>query len=142
MSDVAPIANPRFLLGSDAGSIAPLAVGLASILLATTFTFVNVGSLLLFQQRETQQAEALSLAVVDALSDERLNEALTDNSVLTDQARSFAVVAGIRDFEVATTDGKTVSAKVCGLFESPIEVPLLSQIVNQPVCSQAKARRI
>jgi hypothetical protein len=134
-------ARPRLSLASETGSIAPLAIGLASIMLATTFTFVNVGSLLLFQQRETQLAEALSLAVDDALTAGQLGEALNDNSVLTVPARSFAADAGIRDFEVSTTDGKTVTAKVCGVYDAPIKVPLIPRIADQTVCAIAKARR-
>ena len=134
-------ARPRVSLDGETGSIAPLAIGLASIMLATTFTFVNVGSLLLFQQRETQLAEALALAVDDALTAGQLGEALNDDSVLTDSARSFATDAGIRDFEVSTTEGKTVTAKVCGVYAAPIKVLLLGQIEDSRVCATAKARR-
>ncbi len=125
----------------EAGTIAPLAIGLASIMLATTFTFVNVGSLLLFQQRETQQAEALALAVDETVEPETLAISVNENSPLIRQAQKFALEAGIGDFEVITTDGKTVFAKVCGSFHAPIQVPLLAAIVGRNVCATAKARR-
>ena len=133
-------------LADETGSIAPLAIGLASIMLATTFTFVNVGALLLFQQRETQQAEALALAVDQALTAEQLVAGVSDNSALTEQARSFANAADIGEFVVGTTDGLTVRAQVCGVFNAPILVPLVGPLVSQAaaqrVCASAKARRL
>lgn len=133
-------------LADERGSIAPLAIGLASIMLATTFTFVNVGSLLLFQQRETQQAEALALAVDQVLTAEQLSAAISDSSTLTEQAGRFAGEVGIRDFVVGTSDGLTVSARVCGVFNAPIVVPLVGPLVapsgGARVCGSAKARRL
>ena len=136
------VAKLESALADDAGTVAPLAIGLASILLATTFTFVNVGSLLLFEQRETQQAEALALAVDEATDTESLAAAVSDNSILIRQARSFAAEAGMSDFAVSTFDGKTVTAKVCGVFDTPIKIPLLGGAVLRAVCATAKARRI
>jgi len=133
-------------LADERGSIAPLAIGLASNMLATTFTFVNVGALLLFQQRETQQAEALALAVDQVLTAEQLVAAVSDNLALTEQAGRFAGEAGIGDFVVGTGDGLTVSARVCGVFNAPILVPLAGPLVapsgGTRVCGSAKARRL
>ena len=129
-------------LAGDAGSIAPLAIGLASILLATTLTIANAGSLLLFQQREQQQAEAMALAVDDALSPEQLAASITDSAAISTQASRFSVEAGIGDFEISTVDGLTVTAKVCGLFNPPIEVPLLGPVASPRVCAIARARRL
>jgi hypothetical protein len=142
---VVQVKNKQRALADETGSIAPLAIGLASVLLATTFTFVNVGSLLLFQQRETQQAEALALAVDEALTADQLADATTNDSLLAEQAASFAAEAGIADFVAGTNDGLTVTAKVCGVFNAPIAVPLVGQSLGaaaQKVCATAKARKI
>ena len=129
-------------LADETGSIAPLAIGLASILLATTFTFVDAGSAMLFQQRQTQRAEALALAVDDALTADQLAIAVKDRVELVAAASDFAGEAGILDFDVQTTDGLTVTARVCDLFSVPIAVPLLGPQEPQTVCATAKARRI
>jgi len=132
----------RASLSGDSGSIAPLALGLASLLLAMTFTFANAGALLLFQQRETQQAEALALAVAGEVTTQDLALAAGNSSLLTEPAQNFAAGAGIIYFEVETKDSRTVSAKVCGSFTPPIIVPLLGPQTAQTVCGTAKARKI
>jgi len=124
-------------LDAERGSIAPLGIGLAGILLATVLTFANSATLLLFQQRETQQAEALALAVDQALTPDQL----TAGSGLDVEAGRFAADAGITSFEVATLDGKTVTAKVCGQFAPPLNVPLVGIGGQTRVCATAKARR-
>ncbi len=130
----------------ETGSIAPLAIGLASILLATTVTFVDIGALLLFQQRESQQAEALALAVDEAVNAEVLEAAKTNPDLLQAEAGRFAREAGILDYQVGTTDGLTVSASVCDLFKAPIGVPFIRTLgaagAGQVICATAKARRI
>ena len=123
----------------ETGSIAPLAIGLSGILLATTATFVDVGSLLLFQQRQTQQAEALALA---AAGDAGQVEGQQPNQqMLEDSARRFAAEAAIRgDFEISTKDGRTIEAKVCGEFLAPIAIPFIALSDARKVCGLAKAR--
>ena len=128
--------------GDETGSVAPLAIGLASVLLASTFTFVNAGSVLLFQQRENQQAEALALAVDQALTADELAGAIADSAALDQAASSFAAEAGISNYEVLTPDGLTVAAKVCAVFNAPIQVPLLGPLAPHMVCATAKARRL
>ena len=129
-------------LGDETGSVAPLAIGLASVLLAATFTFVNAGSVLLFQQRENQQAEAMALATLETLTPDELAAAVADNFALERAANSFAAEAGIATYEVSTPDGLTVAAKVCSLFKAPIQVPLLGPFAPHTVCAYAKARRL
>lgn len=130
----------------ETGSIAPLAIGLATVLLAATLTFVNAGALLLFQERETQQAEALALAVDGELTPDQLAEAKTNPEVLDAAARSFAREAGILDFQTGTPDGLTVVAEVCSAFKPPIELSFLNFAGNAAaghvVCAKAKARRL
>ena len=127
----------------DSGSIAPLAVGLAGILLAAACTFLNVGSLLLFQQRETQTAEAIALSVLGELSDIEVQNSRSQPEILQESAKRFVVEAGILvNFEVATRDGLTVEAKVCGNFVAPIFVPLIDLGDEHEVCGLARARRL
>jgi hypothetical protein len=127
----------------DSGSIAPLAIGLAGILLAAACTFINVGSLLLFQQRETQTAEAMALSVVEELSDLEIENARLQPEKLQESAKRFAVEAGILvNFEVSTRDGHTIEAKVCAGFEAPIVVPLIDLGDKHEVCGFARARRL
>ncbi|MEO0023978.1 MAG: hypothetical protein RL196_419 [Actinomycetota bacterium] len=130
----------------ETGSIAPLAIGLATVLLAATLTFVNAGALLLFQERETQQAEALALAVDGELTPDQLAGAKINPTVLEASARSFAREAGILDFQAGTPDGFTVVAKVCSAFKPPIALSFLDFAGNAEaghvVCATAKARRL
>ena len=131
------------LLNHETGSIAPLVIGLSAILLAATCTFINVGSLLLFQQRQTQQAEAIALAVAGELSDRDISEATSEGTVLRQLARRFAAEANILgEFEVTTQDGQTVEAKVCAGFVAPIVVPFIETGGVREVCGTAKARRL
>jgi hypothetical protein len=119
----------------DTGSIAPLAIGLAGILLATACTFMDVGSLMLFQQRETQLAEALALAVAE--------EEKVESGRLEIAAEHFAAEANIPSaFEVRTRDGQTVEAKVCGEFLAPIAIPFIDIGGAREVCGEAKARAL
>ena len=117
--------------------MAPLGIGLAGILLAAVLTFANTAALQLFEQRQTQQAEALALAVDEALTPQQLEQ----GQGLAPAAATFAAEAGITSYEVFTLDGKTVTARVCGQFAPPIGVALVGIGGQSRVCATSKARR-
>jgi Tfp pilus assembly protein PilZ len=132
----------RMRASSESGSIAPLAIGLASVLLASVLTFVDAGSLMLFQQREFQLAESMALAVDQALTPIQLASSVTQNTYLLEVADRFGSEAGIHDFTATTPDGKTVLVSVCAQFDPPVKIPLVGLPANRTVCAKARARRI
>jgi hypothetical protein len=77
------------------------------------------------------------------LSDIEVQNARLQPEILQESAKRFVVEAGILvNFEVATRDGLTVEAKVCGNFVAPIFVPLIDLGDEHEVCGLARARRL
>ena len=113
---------------SDAGSSAPLGIGLALISLATILVFASVSSVFLLQRRLTSLAEfaALSNARYDIPADVFLRET------------GGAGIKGLRVAAENVVDGLTVEVTICSTWQ-----PSLPQLVELPkieVCGRGAAR--
>lgn len=113
---------------SERGSIAPLAIGLLALTVATILTVVAASSLYVFQRRLTSVAEFAALAavargidVMDFLANG--NNAADDGLVIK------------RD---ESPDGLTRDVELCGIWHPP--VPLLSSLTRVELCATGSAR--
>lgn len=117
---------------NDRGTVAPLAIGLATISLATILTLASATSAFVFENRVQKLADSLSLRL----------KSLNDISQITAQAQlqslssdNFAV-AQISKLQMA--DGATVELELCANWKNPLTV--ISIPTTRRVCSKAAAR--
>lgn len=113
---------------SDAGSSAPLGIGLALISLATILVFASVSSVFLLQRRLT------SLAEFAALSNARYN-------IPADVFLRETGGAGIKGLRVAAenvVDGLTVEVTICSTWQPSL--PKLVELPKIEVCGRGAAR--
>ena len=112
----------------DAGSSAPLGIGLALISLATILVFASVSSVFLLQRRLT------SLAEYAALSNARYN---VPAAVFIRETGGL----GIKDLRVAAenmVDGLTIEVKICSTWQP--SMPKLVELPKIEVCGRGAAR--
>ena len=112
----------------DAGSIAPLGIGLALISLSAILVFVSASSMFLLQRRLTSLAEfaALSGARYGLPVDEFLRESKGNG------------LSGLRVALDDVSDGVTREVKICKTWRPPL--PVLVQIVETEICGYGAAR--
>ncbi len=116
---------------AERGSTLPLIIGLASLLLATIFTFSELQSLLLLRSR------ALSDARFAALYIARETAGIPPVIGLDYSTAVLGELVGVSSVNVTSNDGKTFTAKVCLDWNSPLGIHPSSL-----VCDEAKARVI
>ena len=128
---ISAIASSKRDLGacSERGSIAPLAIGLLALSVATILTVVVASSLYVFHRRLTSVAEFAALAEVARGVDVREflangNNAADDNLVIR------------RD---ESLDGVTQEVELCGVWHPP--VPVFASLTQVEICATGLARR-
>jgi hypothetical protein len=112
----------------DAGSSAPLGIGLALISLATILVFASASSVFLLQRRLTSLAEfaALSNARYDIPADIFLRET------------GGAGINGLRVAAENVVDGLTVEVTICSTWQPSL--PKLVELPKIEVCGRGAAR--
>lgn len=121
---------------SEAGSLAPLGIGLATLSLLVVITMASAGSLYLTERRLTFVAEATALSVISnpfPISDIRnsANEFLSKHPLHG--------LTGVRLIEASADDGKTVLVRLCSTWIPIIPSYMFSETGR--VCSEGLARR-
>ena len=111
---------------SERGSIAPLGIGLMSILLALFFTLVCANSMYLLKNRLTAVAEfaALAEARVGKTASEFLDESLYPGEYFVGSDSS--------------SDQITTEVSICAIWQAPL--PLVSDLADLKICGQGAAR--
>lgn len=122
------VTTDMFSLRENAGSTAPLGIGLAMLSLAAILMFASASSAFLLQRRLTSLAEyaALSEARFEMPASEFLGK---------------AGVSGLQGVRVAVdqvSDGLTVEITLCSMWSSPL--PGLVSMQNFEVCGRGAAR--
>ena len=116
------------LLGNEAGSIAPLGIGLFLFSLIFSLTTVSAVSMFIFQKRLTTLAESTAIFVAGG----------------NGEAADFLKLTGKPNFEslqLATNtaaDQATVMAKACAMWRAPVVT--VGDFANTNICAQAAAR--
>ena len=110
----------------DHGSIAPLGIGLAAILMATVFTVVCANSLYILRQRLTASAEFAALA------EARFATPASDFLSTSDYPASYFVQGD------SSVDNRTFEVTICSEWVAP--VPLLEDLGQVLVCGRGAAR--
>ena len=116
------------LLGNEAGSIAPLGIGLFLFSLIFSFTTVSAVSMFIFQKRLTTLAESTAIFVAGGSGD----------------AADFLKLTGkpnVESLQLVTTtaaDQATVMAKACAMWRAPVVT--VGDFANTNICAQAAAR--
>ncbi|WP_296631374.1 hypothetical protein [Rhodoluna sp.] len=116
------------LFSNERGSVAPLAVGLALISLATVIAVSMASTLFVFQKRLTNLAESAALAAASGESAQAFVSEI--------QPTGFV---GLQVEETLATDEKTVQVRVCATWQSPIQI--LKVFKTTQICSHASARQ-
>jgi hypothetical protein len=111
---------------SEAGSVAPLGIGMAAILLAAVFTLTSANSLYLLSARLTAVAEFA------ALSEVRYSTSAADFLSSTQNTDRLFVD------EDSSVDLITAEVTICTFWTSP--VPMLSEAGALKVCGHGAAR--
>ena len=110
----------------DKGSIAPLGIGLMSILIALIFTLVCVNSLYLLRHRLTSTAEFAALAEAGQ------GTSAVDFLELANYPTDYFVE------DDSSTDHKTSQVTICSFWVAP--VPFLFVPTQVKVCGRGAAR--
>lgn len=128
---------PRhFIRHPEAGSLAPLGIGLALLSLATILVILTAGSLYLSERRLTSAAESTALATL-ALSDR--------GTALLASAQDFLAkhpldgLSQVRIDSVSKLDGKTVRVRLCSRVLPLIPNYMFSEVGI--VCAEGLARK-
>jgi hypothetical protein len=116
---------------AERGSTLPLIIGLASLLLATTFTFSELQSLLLLRSRALTDARFAALYIA------RETAGIPPVIGLDYSPAVLGELAGVSSVTVTSNDGKTFASKVCLVWKSPLGLR-----PEALVCDEAKARVI
>ena len=122
----------------EAGSVAPLGIGLAVLSLFTVLATASAGTLFLADRRLTTVAESTALALA------------TDNQIYSEsdlnlQARRFISslpgnrLGNIEVLEASVQDGVTVRVSLCSNWINPIRSYSISE--TGKICSEGLARR-
>lgn len=115
----------------EEGSMLPLIIGATALLLGLSLTLSEVLALRLAQDRTKADANFAVLYVLKQLQDIPPVVGLDYAQVVVGQ------VPEAISLRVASDDGRTLTAKICESWESP-----LSLHVSAQVCDQASARLI
>jgi hypothetical protein len=116
---------------TDRGSTLPLIIGLASLLLATTFTFSELQSLLLFRSRALTDARFAALYIAKETA------GIPPVIGLDYSPAVLGELVGVSSVTVNSNDGKTFTSKVCLVWKSPLGLH-----PEALICDEAKARVI
>lgn len=122
------LSNIRKILSHEAGSIAPLGIGLFLFSLLFSLTAVSATSAFIFQKRLTSLAE--STAVYVAAGNGDTHEFLS--AIGKPKFEGLMVSSSIDSDEV------TVVAKVCAIWSAPVVT--LVDFAKREICSHAAAR--
>jgi len=118
----------RIAWGADAGSIAPLGLGLAALSLSSILIFSSVGSIFLLQRRLTSLSEFAALSGVRyELSAEDYLEESGLNSI-----------PGLRISSDSAVDGVTRQVTICALWKAPL--PTYIKLPDVEICGTGAAR--
>ena len=112
--------EPRQLKG-DAGSIAPMLIGLGAISITLCLVASSALSIFVLQRRLTTLAESMALA-------EQLQVPMP--------ASGLALASKV----ISTPDQQTTEVRLCANWKAPWQVLLLENRLNQLVCASAAAR--
>jgi hypothetical protein len=110
-------------LKPEAGSMAPLMVGLASISIAVILIITSLGSAFVFQRRLVSIAEAKALsAIIDG------PEIVSPMPLATES--------------ISSPDGQTVEVRVCAIWQPPFRFGKLIGFANrdQLICASGLSR--
>jgi hypothetical protein len=113
--------SSELCLKDENGSIAPLLIGLTALSLSLCLVACSALSLFVFQQRLTTLAESLALAEKLQVSYPELSVKLTSKTI-------------------SQPDGQTTQVKICANWQAPFRLPIISDRLNQSICSSAAAR--
>ena len=114
---------------TERGSIAPLAIGLLAVSVATILTVVAASSLYVFQRRLTSVAEFAALA--EAARGVDVRDFLVNGNNAADDRLVIK-----RD---ESLDGLTREVELCGVWHPP--VPVFASLTQVEVCATGLARR-
>lgn len=122
------VTTGMFSLRENAGSTAPLGIGLAMLSLAAILMFASASSAFLLQRRLTSLAEyaALSEARFEMPASEFLGKA------------GVSGLQGVRVAADQVSDGLTVEITLCSMWSPPL--PGLVSMQNFEVCGRGAAR--
>lgn len=118
------------MIKAERGSIAPLAIGLALLSLATILTTVAASSLFLHQKR------LLTLAEAAALFASSTGEP-AQNFISQLSATKLGSVSVAKE---QTLDGFTIEVRLCSMWQSPFAV--IGLPLSQMVCAEGRSRLI
>ena len=122
----------------EAGSLAPLGIGLAMLSLTAVLAILAAGSLYLTERRMTTLAESVSLAVL-VEAKQNLNQPLEP---IANAYLAHYPVKGLEQVElvsVTSGDQRTVRVRMCILWRPIFPSYMFSDIGR--VCSEGLARR-
>lgn len=110
-------------LRNEAGSMAPLMVGLAAISLAVILIIAALGSAFVFQRRLVTIAEAKALS------------AIIDGPEIVSQVP-------LSNESISSPDGQTVEVRVCAMWQPPFRFGKLLDFANrdQLICASGLSR--
>lgn len=110
-------------LKPEAGSMAPLMVGLAAISLALILIISTLGSTFVFQRRLVSIAESKALSAV------------IDGPEIVSSVPLFSE-------SITSSDGQTVEVRVCALWQPPFRFGKLLEFANrdQLICASGLSR--
>lgn len=113
---------------AECGSVAPLAIGLAVLSLATILLVASVSSVFLLERRLTTLAEFAALSEADSgmpaatFLDEANPQGFSDLTVAKDEI----------------SDGMTSEVTICASWSTPL--PIVIKLGSRVVCGQGAAR--
>lgn len=116
---------------SERGSTLPLIIGLASLLLATILTTSELQSLMLQRNRALSDARFAALYIAKQVAGIPPVPNFDYGSAVLPE------LPGVGSVSVLSPDGKTFSARVCHVWESPFGIHS-----DVEICDEAKVRVI
>jgi hypothetical protein len=110
-------------LKHEAGSMAPLMVGLAAISLSVILIISELGSAFVFQRRLVSVAEAKALS------------AIIDGPAIVSEVQ-------LATESISSPDGQTVEVRVCATWQPPFRFGKLLEFANrnQLICASGLSR--
>jgi hypothetical protein len=116
---------------SEAGSIAPLGIGLILLSVAMMLTILSSASLFIFQKRLTTIAESAALFAVA-----KNNEDAGSVEFLSKTRESGFINLSLKN--LLLPDHQTIEVQACAIWQPP--VISFSELTSREVCSRASAR--
>lgn len=120
--------NIQKMLGPEAGSIAPLGIGMFLFSLIFALTAVSATSIFIFQKRLTNLAESTALYVASGNGNA--------DAFLT--ANGGSNLEGLKISSSLDSDDVTVIAKACAFWSAPFVT--VGEFAKREICAHAAAR--